>query len=236
MSRLARWCFDHRRRVVVTWLLAAIVLLGVSQAAGSSFNATLSLPNTDSQAAVSLLTQNFPAAAGEGDQVVIQATNGAAIRSAPVRAAVTAALDKVAQVPGVTSVASPYAADGAAQISRDGTIAFARVTWDTQPASITTADAGNLITAAESADGPSVHVSLEGQAITNSERATLGPSVVVGIIAALIVLLIVFGGALLASLLPLAGTAGRAADGPVPGATAQPRLRRGQRVHRPCRC
>jgi RND superfamily putative drug exporter len=206
MSRLARWCFDHRKRVAVAWLLAAIVLLGVSQAAGSSFNATLSLPGTDSQAAVSLLAQNFPAAAGEGDQVVIQATNGAAIRSAPVQAAVTAALDRVAKVPGVTAVASPYAADGADQVSRDGTIAFARVTWDTQAAGITTADAGQLIAAAESADGPSVHVSLEGQAITNSERATLGASVAVGIVAALIVLLVVFGGALLASLLPLAGT------------------------------
>ena len=206
MSRLARWCFDHRKRVAVAWLLAAIVLLGVSQAAGSSFNATLSLPGTDSQAAVSLLAQNFPAAAGEGDQVVIQATNGAAIRSAPVQAAVTAALDRVAKVPGVTAVASPYAADGADQVSRDGTIAFARVTWDTQTAGITTADAGQLIAAAESADGPSVHVSLEGQAITNSERPTLGASVAVGIVAALIVLLVVFGGALLASLLPLAGT------------------------------
>jgi putative drug exporter of the RND superfamily len=206
MSRLARWCFDHRRRVAVTWLLAAIVLLGVSQAAGSSFNANLSLPDTDSQAAVTLLTQNFPAAAGEGDQVVIQATNGAAIRSAPVRAAVTAALDKVAKVPGVTTVASPYAADGAAQISRNGTIAFAKVTWDTQAANITSADVGLLTTAAESADGPSVHVSLEGQAITNSERPTLGASVVLGIIAALIILLFVFGGAILASLLPLAGT------------------------------
>jgi len=207
VSRLARWCFDHRRRVVVIWLLAAVVLLGVSRAAGSNFTAALSLPNTDSQAAVSLLTQNFPAAAGEGDQVVIQATAGAAIDSAPVRAAVTAALDKVAKVPGVASVASPYAADGAGQISRDDTIAFARVTWDTQSASITTADADHLITTAESADGPDVHVSVEGQSITNSERPTLGASVAVGVVAALIILLLIFGGAVLASLLPLAGTA-----------------------------
>jgi putative drug exporter of the RND superfamily len=207
VSRLARWCFDHRRRVVVIWLLAAVVLVGVSRAAGSNFNAALSLPDTDSQAAVSLLTQNFPAAAGEGDQVVIQATAGAAIRSAPVRTAVTAALGNVAKVPGVASVASPYAAAGATQISRDGTIAFARVTWDTQSASITTADADHLIAAAESADGPHVHVSVEGQSITNSERPTLGASVAVGIVAALIILLIIFGGAVLASLLPLAGTA-----------------------------
>jgi putative drug exporter of the RND superfamily len=207
VSRLAQLCFDHRRRVVVFWLLAAVVLLGVSRAAGSEFNAALSLPNTDSQAAVSLLSQHFPAAAGEGDQVVIQAINGATISSAPVRAAVTSALAKVAKVPGVASVDSPYASNGAGQISRDGAIAFARVSWDAQPANITTADADRLITAAQSGDGAKIRVSLEGESITNTERPTLGASVVVGIIAALIILLIVFGGAVLASLLPLAGTA-----------------------------
>ncbi len=66
---------------------------------------------------------------GEGDQVVIQAGNGATIRSAAVRSAVTAALARAAAVPGVESVASPYGPAGAAQISRSGTIAFARVTW-----------------------------------------------------------------------------------------------------------
>jgi RND superfamily putative drug exporter len=207
MTRLARWCFDHRRRVLVAWLLAAVALLGLSRAAGSTFSAALSLPNTDSQAAVNLLTQNFPAAAGEGDQVVIQATGGATIASPGVRAAVTTALDRVARLPGIQSVASPYAAGGAAQVSRDGTIAFARVTWNTQPASITTTAAGRLIATAESADGPHTHISLEGQAITNSERPTLGLSIAVGIIAALFILLLIFGGALLASLLPLGATA-----------------------------
>ena len=74
---------------------------------------------------------------------MIQATHGATIRSAPVRAAVTAALARVAAVPGVESVASPYARAGAAQISRSGTIAFARVTWDKPSAQMTAADAGS---------------------------------------------------------------------------------------------
>jgi RND superfamily putative drug exporter len=52
MTRLARWCFAHRRRVVLGWLLAALVLISASAAAGSSFNSDLSLPGTDSQAAV----------------------------------------------------------------------------------------------------------------------------------------------------------------------------------------
>jgi RND superfamily putative drug exporter len=203
MTGLARWCFEHRWRVVAAWLLALVAVAGVSVAAGTNFNTNLALPNTDSQAAATLLATNFPAASGEGDQVVIQAGNGATIRSVAVRAAVTAALARAAAVPGVESVASPYGPGEAAQISRSGTIAFARVTWAKPSDQITSADAKKLISAAESADGPDVRVSLGGPAITNSERVGLGRSVGVGIVAALAVLLIVFGGALLASLLPL---------------------------------
>jgi RND superfamily putative drug exporter len=116
---------------------------------------------------------------------------------------VTAALAKVTQVPGVQSVSSPYGPAGATQISRDGTIAFATVRWDKPPAAVSKTDAHRLIAAAETAEGPHVHVSLGGQSISNSETSGTGLSVGVGIIAALVILLIVFGGALLSSLMPL---------------------------------
>lgn len=44
MARLGRWCFEHRTRVVAVWLLAIVVIAGVSVAVGSSFNSNLSLP------------------------------------------------------------------------------------------------------------------------------------------------------------------------------------------------
>jgi RND superfamily putative drug exporter len=207
MTRLARWCFTRRRTVLAAWLLLLVVALGAARVAGGAFNADLSLPGTDSQAAVSLLTQHYPAAAGETDQVVIQATGGATVGSPQVRGPVTRALAKVSALPGIASVASPYTAAGAAQVSRGGTVAFARVTWDMQPAEVTAADAHALISAAQTADGPGVPVSLGGASITNSERAKPGPSVAVGVIAALVILLIVFGGAFLAALTPLAGAA-----------------------------
>jgi len=200
MSGLARWCFRHRRWVAAAWLLAMIAVAGLGKAAGTEFGSSFSLPNTDSQTAVTLLAQNFPAATGEGDQVVIQAAHGLTVGSAPVRSAVTAALAKVETVPGVASVASPYARAGAGQVSRDGRLAFAVVTWDKQSAAVTTADADNLIKAAESADGPAVRISLSGQSISNSERPSPGFTVGVGVIAALAVLLVVFGGAVLAAL------------------------------------
>jgi RND superfamily putative drug exporter len=104
MTRIARWCFEHRWTVVVAWVVA---LIGISRVAGSSFSSDLSLSNTDSQAAVDLVDPELPSVAGESDQVVFQATNGATIRSPQVRSAVTAALAKVAAVPGVDGVAGP---------------------------------------------------------------------------------------------------------------------------------
>ncbi|MGH6655732.1 MAG: MMPL family transporter, partial [Actinocrinis sp.] len=207
MTRLARWCFRHRRLVLAGWLLVLAVALGAARAAGSDYNGDLSLPGTDSQAATALLSANFPKAAGEGDQIVFQTSGGATVQSPQVRAAVTSALAKVAALADIAGVASPYAATGSGQISRDGTVAFARVTWDLQPAQITSAEAQSVIRAAQTADGPAVHASLGGASITTTERAKPGPSVAVGVVAALAVLLIVFGGAILPTLLPLAAAA-----------------------------
>src|ERR1700733_2756002 len=140
MIRLARMCFKHRRRVVGAWLAALVVILIVSQAAGTDFNSDFNLPNTDSQATVSLLEKNFPTASGENDQVVVEATHGATVRTPAVKKAFAAALAKVEKVPGIASVGSPYSKAGAAQISPDGSVAFATVTWDTVTANVTKSD------------------------------------------------------------------------------------------------
>jgi putative drug exporter of the RND superfamily len=202
LARLARWCFEHRRKVVAGWLLALVAGLALAATAGSAFNSNFSLSHTDSQAAVNLLKQNFPSASGEGDQIVIEATHGT-VRSADVQGPVTKALTEVADLPGVAAVGSPYGKEAAAQISRTGTVAFATVTWDKTAADVTKTDAKNLIRTAESADSADVHISLGGQSISDEESSGVGFSVGVGFIAALVVLLVVFGGAIFASLMPL---------------------------------
>ena len=129
---------------------------------------------------------------------MIQAVNGATIRSAPVQTAVTAALAKVAAVPGVESVVSPYAKTGAAQVSKDSLVAFARVTWDSPGgAGHVKADATKLITAAESADGGRASA-FPGEASRSAtpNAPAIGFSVpALRSSTALVILLIVFGGA-----------------------------------------
>ena len=35
LGRLAAWCYDHRRRVLLGWLLAVVAVIGLAQWAGS---------------------------------------------------------------------------------------------------------------------------------------------------------------------------------------------------------
>ena len=74
-----------------------------------------------------MLQADYPAQAGDSDQIVVQAKQGT-LRSPAVETAVTAMLARVARLPHVRSVSSPYGPGG--QISRDGTIGLATVNLD----------------------------------------------------------------------------------------------------------
>ena len=131
MTTLARWCFAHRRAVVALWLLALFIIVALGTSAGSRFNSNFNLPHTDSQNAISLLEHNFPAASGEGDEVVFQTSGDSTIHSDSVRQTITAALDRAARVSGVENVSSPYGPSGETHIdgqAKSGRIIIAAAT------------------------------------------------------------------------------------------------------------
>ena len=201
MAALARWCFRRRAWVLVAWL-ALLVILGVlSRTAGSAYTSSSTVPGTGSTTALSLLGRAFPGHAGDQDTIVWTSPEG--VRAAPVRARITAMLNQVAAAPSVATVISPYAARGAAQVSRDGTIAYATVVFDAQAASLPAPDVSRVIHLAEAARAPGLQVDLGGQAVENVLRPSIGISAVVGLVAAAVVLFLAFG-SLPAMLLPLA--------------------------------
>jgi len=201
MAALARWCFRRRAWVLVAWL-ALLVILGVlSRTAGSAYTSSSTVPGTGSTTALSLLGRAFPGHAGDQDTIVWTSPEG--VRAAPVRARITAMLNQVAAAPSVATVISPYAARGAAQVSRDGTIAYATVVFDAQAASLPAPDVSRVIHLAEAARAPGLQVDLGGQAVENVLRPSIGISAVVGLVAAAVVLFLAFA-SLPAMLLPLA--------------------------------
>src|SRR5271169_78234 len=203
MAALARWCFQRRRWVLVAWL-ALVIILGVGgRAAGTAYSNNVTLPGTGSTTALTQLEKAFPGHAGDQDTIVWRAAGPDGVRAPAVRAEISAMLGKVAGAPAVAALVSPYSARGAAQVSRNGQIAYATVVFDAPQTSLPVPDVTRVVRLAEAARSPGVQVDIGGPAVENALRPSVGISAGVGVVAAAIVLFIAFG-SLLAMLVPLA--------------------------------
>ena len=203
MATLARWCYRHRLVVLLLWVGALFGLGFAASTAGTSYANVFSLPNTDSKSAFDLMEKAFPASAGDTDTVVWKVDEGT-VRDQAVRSRIQPALDEIGKMKGVGGVTSPYAGDaGAAQISKDGRIAYAQITFTEQANGVEKDLIQNVVDTAQKAENSGLKVELGGQAIQRVEEPPQGIAEVVGLAAAAIVLFLAFG-SLFAMLLPIA--------------------------------
>jgi RND superfamily putative drug exporter len=200
MLKLTRWTIAHRRIVVAAWIVLAVGVLGISQVVGKRSANNFSLPNTDSQRAIDLLKSHFPAQAGDADQIVFRTPQGK-LDDASTRAVIAPLLVRVARLPHVVGVVSPYAA-GSKAVSKAGTIGFATVKFDQLASELPKSAIDRVINTAESARSSTLQVELGGQAIKQAQQTSIGFATGVGLLAAVIVLLLSFG-SLLAMGLPI---------------------------------
>ena len=200
LARVARWCAGHRRRTLAAWIAALVVVGAVASAVGTHAATDFTLGGTESQHAQDVLQREFPARAGDVDQIVFRVQQGR-ITDAAVRARIAPVLSEIARLPHVAAVASPYAA-GTGAVSRDGRIAFATVTFDEQAADLPKSAVERVISTAENAGQPGLLVALGGAAIEEVNVTSLGSATAIALAAAIVVLLLAFG-SLLAAGLPL---------------------------------
>jgi RND superfamily putative drug exporter len=192
VSRIAAWSVAHRRLVMLLWLALLVIGVTASKAVGNRFDNALSLPNTDSHRAQQLLTSGLPAQAGDSDQIVFAATGKLA--DPAVRAAVLPMLRRVARLPHVVGVSSPYGGKGqAAAISRDGRIGFATVRFDREGAAVPASAIERVVHTAQTIRSSQLQVELHGNAIEQLNRPSLGAATAIGIAAAVVILLLSFG-------------------------------------------
>jgi putative drug exporter of the RND superfamily len=202
MRALARWTTTHRKHVAIGWVLLLLVVNALARSAGTTYSNNFTLPGSDSQRATDILKHSFPAQAGDRDTIVFAASRGS-VRAPAVRARMSALFARVARMPHVAGVVSPYAPGAAGQsISRDGRIAFATVLFDKRANELPTSAAKRVVAAAERARAPGVQVEAGGQAIEQTEQEGFGLTTAVGLGAAIVVLLVTFG-SLIAMGLPI---------------------------------
>lgn len=197
----------HRLLAVLIWLLALGASAAAAGTAGSAFSNDYEVPGTESAKAHALLREGFHGQGGDTDTVVWRAPDHRHARTPDVEARMTRALDTIAALPGVGSVAGPYGPgpESAARISPDGRTAYAVVTFDRPADAVPRGQAQAVVDAAKNpgteADG--LRVELGGRAIGLTEAPTAHLAEVIGVAIAALVLFLAFG-SLAASLLPLA--------------------------------
>ncbi|WP_344648958.1 MMPL family transporter [Cryptosporangium japonicum] len=179
---------------ILTWAVAAAVLLVLAGAAGGSFADDFVAPGSQSERAMELLEERFPAA-GDGVAVAVFAASDLADH----RAAITDAVTRIASVEHVTAVTDPFAAG---TVSPDGRIGYAEITFDVPATEIGREPFAEITDVLRPAAGDGLTTELGGDAaFINAEDATSGAELV-GIVAALIVLLVAFG-TVVAALIPI---------------------------------
>lgn len=197
----------HRLLTVLIWLLALGGTAAAAGSAGAAFSNDYEVPGTESGKAHDLLRAGFPGQGGDTGTIVWRTPEQQTARTPGVEQRMTRALDAVAALPGVGSVAGPYGPgpDSAARISADGRTAYAVVTFDRPADAVPKAQAKAVVDAAKNpaTESGGLRVELGGRAVALTEAPTAHLAEVIGVAVAGVVLFLAFG-SLAASLLPIA--------------------------------
>jgi len=189
LGRLARWCFLNRRRVLLGWVGALVVVTALSVPFHGIFENKFGGGSTESARAQALLEHKFPAQAGDEAQVVFKTT--APVTAAAVEAQINAVFASLAGLPHVVDARSPF--QGGGQVSPGGHIAYGVVQFDQQTDTLPKGAITTVVAKATAASGPGFEVVLGGSPIEKVQKFTFGGAESIGILAAIVILLLAFG-------------------------------------------
>jgi len=198
LRRLATTCFRHRRLTVAAWIVLLVGLTVLAGAVGNQYGEGFEIKGTESTRAQDLLSATFPQRAGDAGQLVIEAPGG--IDQPAVRARVEQTLARIRRVDEVTGTTSPYDTAGARQAAPKRTVAYADIQFSVRATKVHQAAAERIIALArvgKKVGGATFEVGGRMFQIGNFG----GSSEMIGLIAAIFILLVAFG-SLLAMGLP----------------------------------
>jgi RND superfamily putative drug exporter len=193
LNRLGRGCVRHHRLVVALWVVAAVAIAVVANSVGRETSNNLRLPGTNSTDATDLLDAELPKQANGTNPVVLEAPQGDKLTSSANRKTVNATVKSLERNHFVRSAVSPLSGEGKDALSKDERIGYISVLLTIGPDDIDDDEANEIIDAADPASEGGLKVAVGGYLGEEVSKPDTGTSEVVGIVAAIIILLVSFG-------------------------------------------
>ncbi|MEU1727662.1 MMPL family transporter [Nonomuraea sp. NPDC005692] len=200
LGRLGGWCARHGRIVLALWVALAAGLMGASLALGSPVSNDASIPGTDAQRAHDLMKEGFgPGYATGGTVQLLLYTADGKLTDGPRKEAVERSVAAMRTMPHVVQVDTPYRMGGIASNLQIGVITVKMQGNDPDKV-------GEDTQALSDAAAPARDAGLEVVAAADSNPASkeikTGPSEIIGVVCALLVLVFAFG-TLVAAMVPI---------------------------------
>jgi putative drug exporter of the RND superfamily len=188
LKRLADLSYRRRGSMVLAWIAILAAVLAFAPRFAGEFGEEVGTPGSESKEAAALLDERFAGSSGDTFDVVWQTP--ARVSDPIVEARMDRFLDQAGRLEGVGAVDT-------AEVSRDGTIAVARLQLDRPASDVPSDTVSRLKAMAEAAGQNGLRVELGGF----EEEGT--PAELIALVAAALILLVAFG-SIVAAGLPLA--------------------------------
>jgi putative drug exporter of the RND superfamily len=192
LYEVGHWCVRRRWIVIAVWLVVAIGLHLWAASLGQQWNDNLTLPGTGSTQATDLLQQKLPKQAYGSIPLTLVDQSGT-IGDPDSTSAINATVKNLQAIPHVTRVVSPLDQGASSLVSKDKKAAYISVTLDIGSGGTTTAEAQDILDAADPAAKAGLEPAVGGYVGQKLSRPSTESSEAIGIAAAVVILVLAFG-------------------------------------------
>ena len=202
LYRIGGFCSRHHWPVIGAWIALAIALVAIGQASGSKTSENLTLPGTGSTLATELLEENLPEQAYGSNPLVLEAPAGKKLSEPQYAKAVEETSKNLEKLPDVNSAMSPLAPGAKTLSQKDPNIGYIPVVLGVGPGEIAEDQSQEVLDAAKPFEAAGGNAAIGGYVGNQLSKPSTEKSEVIGLVAAVIILLFAFGTAT-AMLLPI---------------------------------
>ena len=192
LYRLGGLCARHARWVFAAWLVFTVAIILIANATGRPTSDDTTIPGSDATRATDLLEQKLPKQANGSVPIVLETRTGKLTEGAN-RTAVQDTVKSLKANEYVRDLISPLSDEGSSELGAKDTIGFISLYLTVGSADITDEEADSVFDAADPARDAGLEVSAGGYLGDQLSSPSTRLSEIVGIVAAMVVLVLVLG-------------------------------------------